>query len=107
MVVPYQLYMMQRLCDDYLLPAREVLGDTELASFLRECGDTCAPGASGTGGATGSGANAEGVGGSSSSGVRAPSLMQLPQLMSGCRVEKRGGHLYWAADAAGATRSNL
>ena len=46
MVVPYQLYMLQQLCDDYL-PARETLGHAELVAFLCECGDACTSRASG------------------------------------------------------------
>lgn len=83
MVVPYHLYMLQGLCDNYLAPARAACGDGALASFLRECGDP--------------------QGGDG----RTPSLMELPELLSRCRVVKRGGKIYRAPAAAAAARAKL
>jgi hypothetical protein len=93
MVVPYHLYMLQGLCDDYLTPARTLHGDALVQSFLKECGDMCGEN------------NQQSSSGDSGSSLL-PSLMALPELLSGCRVEKRGGKIYHLP-AAAAPRARL
>ena len=102
MVVPYHCYMLQNLCDGYLAPARAACGESELAAFLRECGD---PQQEGTGEEAG---NARARRGQRQQ--HTPSLMELPELIARCRVVKRGGKIYRApapskaeAEAARAT----